>query len=735
MHRRLWLWQALLRAALTAAAAWPNASGTNDPLSSGSPDTAALTTPGPSTSAFPWTGTDSSLVRDVQACESAKRAWYTSSSDWYWASHSSYSYTSVTTYDTVWLGNYTGPLSTFCDGVPRASGPAPTTTTLGQIYVNSLPPPFPSPSPTCTFNYRGCELVVESYRSWYATSHPATVDPPAPPLCEWGPDECIIPYGEDHCRLDAGEVKLIFWPHSKDPADLCATNGAPVTAAPSPTTPVLATSGDYTFTSPTVYLSFKQLQGLPCYKTWSDAIVPVPSTAISSLVFGQTDPIERTTSMNWQDMNSPVPLSAYKAQQSCWDNWLGVRGTAAGGDGCNTIYDDYLPWLALPTNPAFFTAIDPLFGNCTSLFWRKYVFDPPYFLTPVGDLLPPTPTAKTTDHTALSAQQPSATAMVTIPVKTTIAQPRYGAGPIATVGSQTVSADPHNPHNIVIAGETMVPGQISAIGTAPIIVRTGEVVIGSSTIALPISDSAQPVATVASQVIAADGQNFILPGGKTLTPGQVTVINRVTVSVASSALVVGGGSTVSLPDGDRPVATFGSQVISADGQNFLLPGGKTLTPGQVTVIDGATISAASSALVVGGSSTISLPGVGAVLSVGSRTITAQQATPGLLVIGTQTISAGGSAATVSGVTISAVGKSSVVAVVDGTTTTAAISSFATRSSGDLDATTSVPGLGWATEQPTSEATTSTKSAAAALRRAGRTWTTAVSLALMVVLAR
>ncbi|EKG19218.1 hypothetical protein MPH_03588 [Macrophomina phaseolina MS6] len=803
-HRRsLWLWQALLAAALATGARWTNASGgeatSSDPLLSGSSDS-ALTTSGPiPSSTFTWTGTDSSLVRDVASCESEKRAWYSRSSDWYWSSHTSYSYESFTSYSTIWLGNYTGPVSTFCDNVPRASGPAPTTEVPSQVYVNSVPPDYPEPSPTCTFDYHGCELVVSSYRSWYATTHPATVNPPLPPLCEWGPNECIIPYGEKGCRLDAGEVKLIYWPQSKDPALLCASSEPSVTAGPTPTTPRTVVSGGYTFTSPSVYLSFADLRGLPCYKTWSNAIVPVESHAISSLVFGETQPIERTTSMNWNDMNSPVPLSAYKAQQSCWDNWLGVRGTAAGGDGCNTVYDDYLPWLALPTNPAYFTAIDPLFANCTDLFWRKYVFDPPYALTPVGDLLPPTPTARTTNYVAESAVVPSTGAVITLPAMTTIAQPRLrtgATGPVATVGTQTVSADPKNPHNIIVNGETLVPGQISVIDNTPLIMGTGALVVGGSTVSLGAAQTQQVVATVGSQVIEADGTNFIVPGGQTLTPGAVTVINRVTVSVASSALVVGGASTYSLPDagnGQQPVATVGSQVVSADGANFLLPGGKTLKPGSATVIDGVavsagssalvvdgsstvplpdaanqrpvatvgsqvivadgtnfvlpgsktlspsmvtvinsvTVSVAASALVVGGSSTISLAGVGAVLTVGSHTITAQRATSGLFIIGTRTISAGGPAATISGVVVSAA-DSSVVAVGDGTTTKASVSTLATASTrGTLSAAaTSVPAAGWATaQQPTT--TSSTRSESSVLHISF--WAISFSAALALIM--
>ncbi|OJD37922.1 transcription factor c6 [Diplodia corticola] len=791
-RRRILSWPALLlSAAVQAAAAAPsNASGASGPLSPVS-SAAALTTPGPdlvsSTAAFTWTGTESSLVRQVHSCESAKRAWYTASSDWYWSSHASYSYSSTTTYDTLWLSNYTGPLSTFCDGVPRASGPAPTTTTIGQVYVNSIPPPFPSPSPTCTFDYHGCELVVSSYRSWYATSHPATVNPPLPPLCEWGPNECIIPAGEEECRLDAGDVKLIFWPQSKDPSQLCATNnGVPKTAAPTPATPVIATSGDYTFTSPSVYLSFKQLQGLPCYKTWTSAIVPVPSTDISSLVFGQTNPIERTTSINWADMNSPVPLSAYKGQQSCWDNWLGVRGTAAGGDGCATVYDDYLPWLALPTNPAHFTAIDPLFANCTSLFWRKYVFDPPYYLTPVGDLLPPTPTAtadaKTTattddDISAAQQQQPtaSAAALTTtlLPAKTTITAPRFGGGgAIATLTPPssntnpsdpssntnpsdpsdpnpnnptnpadpiTISADPANPNAILINHATLLPGQDSTIGTTPILVRTGAVVIGDqTTVALPLAatDTApRPIATVADGrlVVAADGEgNFVLPGGRTLSVGEgPVVVEGVTVEVSVVAAATGAA------------ATGGAEGAGEGGQVLVVEGG-----GAETV----TVSAGETGGGGGGGGGGDDGGTGAVVSVGTRVITAQEVgEDGVLVVGgTRTISAGGPAASLAdGVVVSAVavgtdGSEAVVVVGDGTTSTARVSSLlsktrTTSKSSGLDATTSVPGLGWAGATTAAAATASTKSEAAAPAAAlkgsaGEFWLSVLGGVALVVVA-
>lgn len=660
-RRSLWLWLALLGAAKASSPAT-----TPDPLS-GSSDS-ALTTAGPdqnsSTGTFTWTGTDSTLVREVQACESEKRAWYTASSNWYWSTHSSYSYTSTTAYDTLWLGNYTGPVSTLCDGVPRGSGPAPTKTIATTVYVNSSPPPFPHPSPTCTFNWRGCELVVSSYRSYHATSHALTDTPPAPPLCEYGPDECKIPYGEDNCQIDAGYVQLLYWPSSKDPTELCASTKPTITPAPTPTEPVIAVSDGHTFSSPFVYLSFSELKGLPCYRTWSNAVVAVPSQSLSTIVFGETQPIERTTALNWNDMNSPVPMSAYKAQQSCWKNWLGVRATASGADNCNTIYDDYLPWLALPTNPAFFTDLDPIFANCTKLAWRDYVFDPPYALTPVGDLLPPTATATTTTkHIAESAVLPSA-------AMTTISQPRYARGPIATAGTQVISADPHNPHNILIDGHVMKPGQVSAIGTTPLIMQTGAVIIGSSTISLPASVSQQPVATVGSQVIVADGENFIFADGNTLAPGTVTVINRITVSVVNSALVIGGSSTVSMA------------------------------------------------------------GQGAVLTAGSRTITAHQATPGVVVVGSHTLTAGGSAATISGMVVSA-GNSSIVAVVDGTTTTAAVSSLPRESSATTTTTTSsVPGVGWATDQAPSSAS-STTSGASTLYKISF-WTAVLSFAAMLL---
>ncbi|KAK8255570.1 hypothetical protein HDK77DRAFT_38379 [Phyllosticta capitalensis] len=345
-------------------------------------------------SEYTWAGSDSSAVSEVLKCQSSWDGYYKRSYS-YSDGEPSYSTSMFSTW--AFAGNYTGEISTLCDGVPRGSGAASTLAPSSFVITEY---PFPEPTPTCTYDYAGCSRLIVSQRDPAATATQF-------PDCGFDPANCIgIVQGETNCRLDAADVKVMYWPQSKDASELC-------TPSPLPTKPVAVpirtvVSGTNTFSSPSIYLSFSYLTALPCFGSWDDVVIAVPPESISSVDYDHVSGGRHTKSINWLDFNYPVPASAYRGQTSCA---YGDRE-----DGCSTVYDgDYNPQLALPTNPALFTNLNPGFANCSALSWRVAVQDPPIALQTVnGGLLPGNSVAATaTDPASPASRTAGATATST----------------------------------------------------------------------------------------------------------------------------------------------------------------------------------------------------------------------------------------------------------------------------------------------------------------------------------
>ena len=230
--------------------------------------------------------------------------------------------------------------------------------------------------------------------------------------------------------------------------------------------------------------------------------------------------------------------------------------------------------------------------------------------------------------------------------------------PIATIGSHIFSASP-GASAIYYAGTTLSQnGAHATIDNTDIYVgASGLVIGGSSAVALPTVDSLQssvtPIAVVGSQTISAMlGASEVYYAGTTLTQnGAHATIDNTDIYVGAFGLVIGGSSSVALPTLDSshlsatPIATIGTQTISAiSGASEVYYAGTTLVQnGAHGTIDNTDIYIGASGLVIGGSSTLTLP-----------TLDSHQlsATP-IATIGSQTISAkpGGSIVYYSGVTL------------------------------------------------------------------------------------
>ncbi|TKA39192.1 hypothetical protein B0A54_08501 [Friedmanniomyces endolithicus] len=177
-----------------------------------------------------------------------------------------------------------------------------------------------------------------------------------------------------------------------------------------------------TLTSPTVYMQFKNVFAIGtdyvAMSSFQNTLLPLAPTAVSSrcgLVGGGFGPPQ---SMNYADLNQPVPASAYRCQPKCFTNdqlpedWQTPYTKYATENRCSTIWNDYNPALSVPTE---FATVFPSAGfinsdlpglACTFILdpdGGNIFFDPPSALTQAQTAAGPSIPAggagqTTTDH-------------------------------------------------------------------------------------------------------------------------------------------------------------------------------------------------------------------------------------------------------------------------------------------------------------------------------------------------
>ncbi|KAK5674531.1 hypothetical protein LTS10_012727 [Elasticomyces elasticus] len=267
--------------------------------------------------------------------------------------------------------------------------------------------------------------------------------------------------------------------------------------------------------------------------------------------------------------------------------------------------------------------------------------------------------------------------------------PNASSGIIATVGGQTIAADPSNPSNVLVNGQTLTIGQTTTISGTPVYIASGSLLVGgsntqpASTFAIPtLLSSAGNVLGNTETTLVVDGHTLtasadsnnptvvIVDGTSVTLGGSEATINGVSVSLAPSGLVVDGSLQVSA----TPVVL--GTVVAINGQTLTLESLRgstdtlvvdgsltsTLNNGLATVA-GVTLSAGSSGgssyVVVDGSQTVPLstPSLSsgrapeAVITFNGQTYTASSASGHVVIDGT-TLSLGGPAATINGVVLS-----------------------------------------------------------------------------------
>jgi hypothetical protein len=195
-----------------------------------------------------------------------------------------------------------------------------------------------------------------------------------------------------------GPVELAYFPVTTIGNDKCHANGSTITNTGGPT--AIEALGT-TLTSGSVYLSFQTLYafqegfGRRIGPAFTDFILPLPSSAISTQCGGWFSAQGPGTPLNYADLNYPWPASAYNCMNRCRTNlsFTIVNGTGVSWSPppqCSTIWSDLNPILAMPTEVH---NLVPAWSTCS--MWDaalpNFVFDPPRALIAGTAVATPTP--------------------------------------------------------------------------------------------------------------------------------------------------------------------------------------------------------------------------------------------------------------------------------------------------------------------------------------------------------
>lgn len=309
---------------------------------------------------------------------------------------------------------YPSHVSTYslCDGTPRVNARPITTTitgtsTLWGSMTATLTPTF-VPQP-CTLKRSDCRIL-------YDYTNIVEIDD-LELLRQCGSPGHALNGAQ--CLLAGGPVEIIYSPVARDDTELCRSNNSTVSASPLyPGMSEITTLGR-TFSSDSVYISFKTLFATydgfwdTVGPTFTDHIVALHSTDLSTQCGGWHAAYGPGTALNYADLNWPVPASAYKCQDRCamkmessaflgpyaamWSMWL-----APTAPQCSTIWSDINPIIALPTK---IRDMVPEWSSCSLYddFLANFWFDPPIALQPQEAVAMPTLASSVTPQSTSAA--------------------------------------------------------------------------------------------------------------------------------------------------------------------------------------------------------------------------------------------------------------------------------------------------------------------------------------------
>ena len=528
---------------------------------------------------------------------------------------------------------YPSRVSTYklCDGTPRANVRPNTIHWSGNsttyfTYMSTVTP---------TYGSQPCKPDPNMCRLWYYDSD-IKLEDDIELLAQCGfPAHLGAP-----CLIGGGPVRLVYFPVTTVSGNLCSQNGSTIRTHTG-TESVVTTLG-HTFTSGSVYLSFNTL--FATYDgfwnhigpTFSNYILPLPSSAISTQCSGQYFASGPGTPLNYADLNWPVPASAYACQYRCSATLISFCSasicdivTKPKPPECSTIWSDVNPDLAVPTQVR---GLVPEWSTCS--FWDQFTpniwFDPPVVLHTQPAVVTPAmgPTSVTTSAAPRStAKSPlprsTATSRAQHHATTTIAGTEPGPKHLPTSktdGASSPSQDNNSqtePADSTLTQRKPKPQPESDTTTFVALSILSAALSSMTQQADPSTETEIPFSTVIdpSRKTSADPRiNTLAVGSVTLTASMVHQSTAHAVAIDGSTISIGG-----------PEATIHHHIFS-QGTNGLhlirtrtskldegsLPaltparsGIQTLTAGSVTMT--ASFLSRSDAMVVGGK-TLSIGG-------------------------------------------------------------------------------------------------------------------------------
>jgi hypothetical protein len=288
-------------------------------------------------------------IDNGSACLSSWHAYDTSSSSWIDAAPT----TTLTTETLYPQFDYDVPYTTLCDGyrravVSRTTTPVVTYDPPKTTTLNS----YTEPEPSCTIPETACTAILSAFSSsssaWFSSA-PAIPSPGRPHCTTYRPCDSPEYPGDSYCFIEGNLQKVYYWPVASTPGDFCNSAGSNISAFAKPTSPpelnpsTVVTDG-HTFTSPTNYVSFANLEAVLHIRRYRD----VPNCGGTSYRSG-TGVIAAVTgafttkgldgvraSLDFADLNT-MRYEDFKAQRRCKNN------------PCTVIEGFYTPELALPS--------------------------------------------------------------------------------------------------------------------------------------------------------------------------------------------------------------------------------------------------------------------------------------------------------------------------------------------------------------------------------------------------
>ena len=487
---------------------------------------------------------------------------------------------------------------------------------------------------------------VPHCNTWTTVNFPESIYPP-PSCC-------------DTCTILASRVQVNYWAPE--------TNSNRTTAATqTPETPYTLVSDGYTFTSPSVYVVYKDLSaradctyyaGGQLGDSISNVTIAYDPGALST---AECRGLENGGYLGYQPIDysnwyNPVPNSVMETQPGCL-----LHDTKSIDPAGTDLLAD--PYFSIPQG---LSSLKPLWSSYSCMPWgRSPAFDPPRVLTKTSALAPAIEHPAGQSATAIPAAQ-LPTPIIT-PTAPNSVSPAIGA---ATPDPKSVSADPNT----------------QGIGAEP--VKSNEHPTPTyQDVDTPNSDpdtvedeaphtspgKANSVLTVGSEVYQYHidaASNLVIASQTAFAGGPTIYISRVPIALLSSAnsvIIDGTSIPVAKPESTpKPGFPMDKETITTNNAGQYVVSGQTITPGAPAItISGTRISLDPSAInLVVGTSTIpfqeqvslALPS----FTIGNEVITGDSASRYL--VDGQTLAPGAPAITVSGTPISLAASGAYVAV-------------------------------------------------------------------------